>query len=208
MRWRGQGVLGAEAICRCIDLRRTLDILILQLLQRAMCFSSFMLKAYSFSTLLLCKFQPFDYESTLETSCIMSMPRSKVCVYMIFLFLIPTSKDTTCWHVLQAISSPVCMEIPCSAPPLIVSKPAHWSILTTIGIVIDLPYLDPVAIRSHLLSLPYRKGKHSWCYRPKCSVPGCSVGALCLISPPMMDGASSGYTFTPAHPTCSSVGGD
>lgn len=69
-------------------------------------------------------------------------------------------------------------------PPLLGSKPAHRSILLTIEIEIDLPYLGPVAIRSHLPSLPYWKGKHSWCYRTKCSLLGCSVGAMCLVLPP------------------------
>lgn len=90
-------------------------------------------------------------------------------------------------------------------PVFFVSKPAHRSILITIQIVIDLPYLGPGAIRSHLLSLPYWKGKHSWCCRPKCLALGCSVGAMCLVHDGWMN---SGYTFTPTHPTCSPVGGD
>ena len=157
-----------------------------------------------FNTLLLMcvkyDLNPFDSEFT--SSCIMS-PLCEVCdIWM------PSSKETTRAGTFSGRSTALfCMEMPRAAPPLLGSKPAHRSILTTIEIEIDLRYLGPVAIRSHLLSLPYWKGKHSWCYRTKCSLLGCSVGAVCLVLPPMMDGVNSGYPFTPAHPTCSSVGG-
>lgn len=68
-------------------------------------------------------------------------------------------------------------------------KPTHRSILLTIQIVIDLPYLDPAPTLSYLTSVPYWKGKHSWCSKPKCPVPGCSFGAVCHVVPPWwMDG--------------------
>lgn len=111
---------------------------------------------------------------------------------MRFVFLIFASKGHACWHIHQAINSSVCM---LCTPQLIVSKPAYWSILRTIEIVIDLPHLGPVAIRSYLLSVPYWKGKHSWCCSQ--SARCCDVRlAPCVLyscSPPtspMMDGAN------------------
>lgn len=66
------------------------------------------------------------------------------------------------------------------------------SLLITIEIVIDLSYLSPGAIRSHLLSVPYWKGKHSWCYRlNECPAPGCSADTMRLALSSMMDGANS-----------------
>lgn len=81
------------------------------------------------------------------------------------------------------------------------------SILPTIENVIDLHYLCAVAIRSHLLSMPYWKGKHSWRYSPKYVELRCSFGTLCLVLSRVMDGVNLGYTFTQTHPTCSSMGG-
>lgn len=115
----------------------------------------------------------------------------EVCIYMMFVF--------KRWRVLAHLSSnqqpslygnnPVC--------PHTHTHTLATSLLITIEIVIDLSYLSPVAIRSHLLSGPYWKGKRSWCYRlNECPAPGCSADAVRLALSSMMDGANSGYTFT------------
>lgn len=82
------------------------------------------------------------------------------------------------------MAGPICMGVD---PQLIVCEPAHRSILLTIEIVIDLAFFEPLARRSYLLSFLYWKGKHSWCYTAKCSLLGCSVGAMCLALPPSND---------------------
>lgn len=94
-------------------------------------------------------------------------------------------QDDRCWRILQAVNRAIFHENTPSVPCLFfVPKPAYRSILLTIQIVIDLPYLSPAAPRSHWLSLPYWKGKHSWGSRPICLMLGCSVGAMCLLLPP------------------------
>lgn len=122
MRWRGQGALGTEAICWCIDLRMRLDVLTIQLLQRTPLES--LCVCVIFYALLLCVKYSLNLliwnSSRKQSSCIMPLLCAVVCMYMMFVFLMPSSKDGTCWHILQAINSPVCMEIPHSAPP------PHW----------------------------------------------------------------------------------
>lgn len=215
MRWRGEGVLGTEVICFWMDLRTGLHILTIQPPQRTLleCVLSFMLKAHSFMCIAaVCKILLYLLimnSSWKQSSCITSLRCGvkSVCTwYSCFWYLL--LKTALFRSFFRQPTALFVWKMPPSAPPLVGSKPAHWSIPTTMEIVIDLPYLGPVARRSHLLSLPYWKGKHSWCYKPKCSVLGCSVGAMCLVLSPMMDGENSGYTFTPSHPTCSSVGGD
>lgn len=201
MRWRGEWVLGTEAICWCIDLSVALDISTILLPRKprwSQCLWSSMLKAYSFSTLLLCVNDCLISNSYWEKSSrIMSPLRAVVCV-----LLQKTTGVGTSFRQSTGLFVWKCTPL---HPVFFVSKPAHRSILLTIQIVIDLPYLGPGAIRSHLLPLPYWKGKHSWCCRPKCLALGCSVGAMCLVHDGWMN---SGYTFTPTHPTCSPVGGD
>lgn len=112
-----------------------------------------MLKAFSFSTLLLCKFEPLIVNPGCKQSCcIMSLPCAVVCMLMISVF--------KRWHVLP---HPTGSQQPCLygnipfGTTVIVSQPAFLSILRTIEIVIDLPCLDPVAIRSYSQSYPIGK---------------------------------------------------
>lgn len=132
------------------------------------------------------------YSDWKQSSCITSLLRTREKSVFTWCLCL---KDDACWLICQAINSPVCMEITQS-----VHTHTHTlatSLFITIEIVIDLSYLSPVAIRSHLLSGPYWKGKHSWCYRlNECPALGCSADAVRLALSSMMDGANSGYTFT------------
>lgn len=103
-------------------------------------------EAYSCSMLVQCVNYCSNYSQFESHLC---------CVQTNLLFTsVPSSNVDAWWHIHQAISSPVCMEIPHSAPPPPYFKPAYRSIPTTIEIVIDLPQPGPVAIRSHLRSMP------------------------------------------------------
>lgn len=138
-----------------------------------------------------------------KSCCIMPLLCALVCIYYLSFWYLFQRWRGMCCHNQQ----PCSYGITHPAPPLIISKPAHRSILITIQIVIDLTYLAPVAKRSQtILALLetqtqlvlQAKVLAAWMFRWR--------HVSCVV--PMMDGANSGYTFTPAHPTCSSVGGD
>lgn len=175
MGWRGQAALGTEAICWCIDLRMALDVLTIQpcwSLCDLLCSKHFLSAHCCCVNLNLWLW--IQAANSHVASCLRCVPQSACTWYSSF----------KRWHVLP---HPTGDQQPClygnipSCTTVVVSQPAFLSIRRTIEIVIDLPCLDPVAIRSHSESLSYWKSKHSWCYRLKCSMPGCSVGAMCLL---------------------------
>ncbi len=116
MRWRGAVVLGTQAVFRCIDLCLELDVLTIR-----PCWSVCDLLCSKRTPSARCccvNFKPLIMISSRKQSCcIMSLLCEVVCMYVMFVFLIPSSKDGTCCQNLQAINSPVCTEIPPSQPP-------------------------------------------------------------------------------------------
>lgn len=122
---------------------------------------------------------------------------------VIFVFLIPSSNVGTCWHIFQAVNSPVCMETLCNPP----SKPFCRSVLITIEIVIDLPYLGSHKVSLTCLALLERQ--------TQLVLQAKVLGAFDVQLAPCVlccshDGWSKFWVthLLPTHPTCSSVGGD
>lgn len=115
MRCRGQGVLDTEAVCCCIDLHAGLDFLNPAAAENPVgCVWSFMLKAYSFSTLLLSKIQPFDYESMLEKVMLHHVSALCPSLYVLFEFLISSSEMKR--HVLPQPTAPFIWKYPILHP--------------------------------------------------------------------------------------------
>lgn len=122
----------------------------------ALCLWSSMLKEYSFSLLLLCVKYFLNLliinstENSPVASCL-SFVQQYVCTWYLC-FLLRLSKTARVGTFFRQSTAQFVWKYSTLQPP---SKPFYRSILITIDIVIDQPYLGPVAIRSHLLALLY-----------------------------------------------------